>query len=235
MSEEYDYYTFSERFPGAYALGIGVVIGALAAVAVSSAIALSQFAADMPWKELLGSWGKMIVLTIPTFAAVFGVGFLAHHYRRAMPPPLSAFHLPADSIPAIQTDAPSIATHPPNYSLPAGMSLVETVVHNAKRQAAWHYVYDVATTRRDFEQAGVTQTIWNSGRHILTAAEIVTGNKWAEASWDRVEAALDRIHIDEDKIWVPLLGKRSMVCLHIDGQAVGKRYTNEKPPHPTGG
>jgi len=103
-------------------------------------------------------------------------------------------------------------------------------VQSAREQAAWRYVDNMEPTRRVFELSGVSQTIWNSGRHILTVAKIVSGNEWAQKDWADIEAALDRIHAETDRVWVSPLGERGMVCLHIDEKATDKRFTRPTPP-----
>lgn len=227
VAEGYDHYSFQERFPGLHALGMGLVIGTLAAIATSSAIALSQFAAGAPWKELLALWGMTIVLMVPTFATAFGAGFLAHHYRRLVPDEQSQRALvggtPIDTSGIIATDI-GIGT------LRAPASVSETVVQNANDQAFLHYELGREPTRRHMEKSGVSQTVWNSGRHILTTAKIVEGKEWAPESLEVIERVLDNIRAEHDRVWIRPLGERTMICLHINKQAVNKRYTRPTLP-----
>lgn len=191
----------------------GLLIGALLAIAVSSCIALLQLNSDAPWKELLEMWWKMLVLTIPAFASTTAAALLAWNYRRSSPLAVEDFRV-----------APPDLQPPPEQSL-----LSEIVVENARDQASWHYEWNNEPTRRSMQEQGVSQTIWNSGRHILTVAKIVDGNEWSPEPWIVIEAALDNIHAEPDRVWIRPLGGRSMVCLHIDEMTRNKRYT----AHPT--
>jgi hypothetical protein len=202
-------------------LGTGLLIGALAAIAVSSCIALFQLSSGAPWKELLGMWWKMLVLTIPAFASTTAAALLTWRYRRdsgmtvAGPITLSSGGMP---------------TRPTVSEAVAGLSLSEVVVQNAMDQASWYYESGLNPTRRAFEENGVPQAIWNSGRHILTTAKIVNGSEWSPEPWIVIEAALDSIYPEDDRVWVSPLGERGMVCLHIDEKARNKRHTSPTPP-----
>jgi len=204
----------------------GLLIGALVAVAVSSFIALFQFGSGAPWKALLTLWGKMVVLTAPAFASTTAAALLAWHYRKNA----AMFWSPcSDEYPIESTK--DVVDLPPEG---APLSLSEEVVLNARAQAAWHYEWNIEPTRLAFEEQGVSQTIWNSGRHILTTARIVDGNKWAQADWAQIEQVLNGIHAEPDRVWIRPLGERTMVCLHIDERATGKRHTstNDRPTPP---
>jgi len=191
----------------------GLLIGALAAIAISSFIALFQFNSGAPWKELLKEWGMLIVLTVPAFASTTAAALLAWRYRRSLP----------KNLPAV---GPVVAPGPASV---VGLSLSEIVVMNAREQAGWHYVDGIEPTRRAFEEQGISQTVWNSGRHILTAAKIVKGSEWDQGNWAPIQRALDAIHAEPDRVWVRPLGERTMVCLHINETAMNKRYTRDPP------
>lgn len=192
----------------------GLLIGALLAVAICSWIALLQLHSGAPWQDLLKAWGKMLVLTIPACAATTAAALMAWRYRRKFP-----------------DEAPVITKASPQRVLSTEQSLAEAVVQNARDQASWHYEYgSPEPTRRAFEGEGVSQTIWNSSRHILTTAKIVSGKEWSPEPWIVIEAALDNIHAEHDRVWVRPLGEHKMVCLHIDERARNKRYTHPTPP-----
>lgn len=217
MTEYYEYSTFQDRHPGLHMLGLGIVIGMLSAVAVSSAIALAQFREGAPWELLLDEWWKMLVLTIPVASTAFGAAFLAYYYRRSILPPA-----PPPSPEAIR---PSVVITPSSAS-----SIAEQVVQNAKDQARTYYQEGIEPTRQSFGQAGVSQVLWNSSRYVLTTAKIVGGNQWAQEPWEAVEKVLSRIHSETDRIWVPVLNSRGEIkCLHIREQALNKRLVHPTP------
>lgn len=195
----------------------GLLIGALAAIAVSSCIAIFQFSSDAPWKELLEMWGKMLVLTIPAFASTTAAALLAWRYRREQPPGLPVV---GEAICA------------PEIALPSEqMSLSDAVVLNAREQAEWHYEWNIEPTRRAFEEQGVSQLVWASGREILKVAGLVSEDRqWAEVTLEKATATLSKIYPEEDRVWVRPLGERTMVALHISPKAVGNKYTSTAPP-----
>lgn len=205
-----------------HAIQTGLMIGALVAIAISSCIALFQFDSGAPWLELLEMWGKMLLLAIPTFASSTAAALLVWHERRNVPglPTIIGAEISPDYIPLTRRET----MRQEETSLP------EMVVDNALDQASWHYEWGKEPTRRLMQERGVSQTIWNSGRHILTVAGIVDGNEWSPEPWIVVEAALARIHAEPDRVWVSPLGERGMVCLHIDEKARNKRFTSPTPP-----
>ena len=196
-----------------YLLWVGCLIGTAIAIATSSAIALSMFATDCPWAILWMTWGKLLVLTIPTFSATTTTALLLKY---AIPRGENGdISLPAMGVTEGESTEPS-----------AGPSLAEEIVGAAYEQAEHYYLNGEKPTRRLFEQNGMRQSIWASARDLLLAGGIIDdNNKWAQEPWDIVEATLNKMYADHDRIWVRPLGSRDMLSVSVSQQLAGNKYT----------
>ena len=200
-----------------YLLWVGALIGTVLAVAGSSAIALSMFATDCPWPTLWMTWGKLLVLTIPTCSATVATVLLLKH---AVPKGANNSIPPASPLPARveEEEAKEWEGEP--------LTLAEEIVFAAYEQARYYYLEGEQPTRRLFEQKGMGQALWSSGRDLLSAAAIVVDGKvWAEEPWGVIEATLDKMHPDHDRVWIRPLGSRDMLSVLVSRQPVGNRYT----------
>ena len=200
-----------------YLLWVGALIGTVIAVAGSSAIALSMFATDCPWPTLWRTWGKLLVLTIPTCSATVAAALLIKYTvpKEVETPPVAA--------PLVGRESSERSTDPP-----AGLTLAEKIVQSAYEVAEFYYVSGQSPTRRLFEQEkGMTQALWGSARDLLQAAGIVgrNNNAWAEEPWTVIESTLDKMHADYDRVWIRPLGSREMISVFVSEQLVGNRYT----------
>ena len=185
-----------------YLLWVGLLIGAVIAVALSSAIALSMFATDCPWPILWETWGKLLVLTIPTCSATVATVLLLKH---AVPKEIKT--LPAATSWVEKKDVEENTDE----------TLAGRIVRAAHELAEFYYVAGQNPTRRLFEQEmGMTQALWGSAHSLLLAAGITDkSNKWVEESWIVIKATLDKIHADYDRIWVRPLGTRDMLSVPV--------------------
>ena len=195
-----------------YLLWVGCLIGTAIAIATSSAIALSMFATDCPWAILWMTWGKLLVLTIPTFSATTTTALLLKY---AIPRGENGdISLPAMGVTEGESTEPS-----------AGPSLAEEIVGAAYEQAEHYYLNGEKPTRRLFEQMGMRQSIWSSAHDLLSVAGIVEGNTWTDRTWTEIKAALDKMYPDHDRIWVRPLGSRDMLSISVSQQLAGNKYT----------
>lgn len=198
-----------------YLLWVGALIGAVLAIAVSSAIALSMFATDCPWPILWGAWGKLLVLTIPTCSAAMATIML---FKYAVP-------RKTDGAPS-PSPAKKAGVDVEREWEEGSLILAEEIVLAAHKQAEYYYLEDGNPTRRLFEQNGMRQALWSSARELLRAANIVDDNNtWAEETWATIEVTLDKIHPDYDRIWVRPLRSRDMLSVSVSEQTVGNKYT----------
>ncbi len=112
---------------------------------------------------------------------------------------------------------------------PQDPTLAEKIVECARLQAMWHYERGREPTRGAFKEAGVSQPIWNSARHLLKIMKLVGGSgrsvSWESAHASKVKKYLNRIAADGDKIWVPTFGNGH------DYHQIGVSETLEKNRH----
>jgi len=117
---------------------------------------------------------------------------------------------------------------------PSDPTLAEKIVECAKLQARWHYEEGREPTRGAFREAGVSQPIWNSARHLLKIMELVKGSgrsvTWADARVIKVRKYVNRIFADGDKIWVPEFGNgRSHYQVGVSETLENNRHTRYRP------
>jgi len=205
-----------ESFPSLKTAWEGMLIGVAIAIAVSGVYATSMHLAGAPWEHVIEQAYQLVVVLIPTFAGTVAACLLIRYNGRSMPPLITQ---PA----FLNKEEVSIAVTSP--TLQEG-SAAEDIFRQAYLQAEMYYKDGKEPTRRTMERQGVSQPLWNSGRHVLRAAHIVTEEGWADAEWRQVRRLLGSTEVDHSSIQVRVLGKSNFTILQVsDKLQAGNKYT----------
>jgi len=216
--------SFVERHPSVHIGILAIGIGIVAAIATSSTVALCQWFAGMPWGEVLDGWFRLTVLLLPTLPTMLATISLLKYYSEVVRVSLPQKPIePGDPLPIVE-------------SIGERASLPSQVVESALIQLTWYYRDHIEPTREIMceEFSWINQQLWNSGRRICREMGLVDGKQWVRADWVRVKAISQRLVVDEDTIWVPDVGARSMHRVTINSTGDNNSYIVEPPTPPEG-
>ena len=177
------------KYPSIRIAWEGCLTGSFVGIAVATAILLATWRPELPLLPLIPYLLLFVVLggSVGAAASVW-----RYHQRVTVVETVKQ----AQGISAAETPQPQVLSKP------------QEIIQNAWQQAMYKYKHGQEPTRAMFEHMSVSQTIWNSGRSILRAMNLVTDDGWWAADWMKVERLLKRINGDDDNIMVPVVGER---------------------------